>query len=98
MEHMPDGKKRAYTSVLSVMQVMEKKGLLSHSTEGNTHIYKPAVTEKQTVGGVLTQFVRNVFAGSKAAAVQHLLQGTTEAELTEIRKLLEEHRRGEKKS
>ena len=28
LEAMPDGKKRAYTSVLSVMQVMEKKGLL----------------------------------------------------------------------
>ena len=28
LEAIPDGKKRAYTSILSVMQVMEKKGFL----------------------------------------------------------------------
>ena len=29
LERLPDGKPRAYTSVLSVMQVMQKKGLLA---------------------------------------------------------------------
>ncbi len=29
LERMPDGKSRAYTSILSCLQVMEKKGLLS---------------------------------------------------------------------
>lgn len=98
MDMMPDGKKRAYTSVLSVMQVMEKKGLLTHVAQGNAHVYRPAVNEKQVVGGALKQFVRNVLAGSRAAAVQHLLHGTNEAELTEIRKLIESHRKGGKQS
>lgn len=94
MELMPDGKKRAYTSVLSVMQVMEKKGLLTHATQGNAHVYHPAVSEKEIVGGALKQFVRNVLAGSRAAAVEHLLQGSSEAELDEIRQLIAAHREG----
>lgn len=98
MESMPDGKKRAYTSVLSVMQVMEKKGLLTHATQGNAHVYHPAVSEKDIVGGALKQFVRNVLAGSRAAAVQHLLQGTSEAELAEIHHLIASHRKGAKHS
>jgi predicted transcriptional regulator len=98
LELMPDGKKRAYTSILSVMQVMEKKGLLTHATQGNAHVYRPAVSEKDIIGGALKQFVRNVLAGSKAAAIQHLLQGTSEAELAEIRQLIASHRKGGKHS
>ena len=41
LEAMPDGKARAYTTVLTVMQVMEK-GLLTHTREGMAQSYKPA--------------------------------------------------------
>ena len=34
LEAMPDGKDRAYTTVLSVMQVLEKKGLVGHTAAG----------------------------------------------------------------
>ena len=44
MEAMPDGKARAYTTILSVLQVMEKKGLLSHVAEGNAHVYQARVS------------------------------------------------------
>ena len=40
MDVMPDGKARAYTTILSVMQVMEKKGLVSHVAQGNAHVYQ----------------------------------------------------------
>lgn len=100
MEAMPDGKKRAYTSVLSVMQVMEKKGLVGHDVRGRTHVYRPAVTRKQMLGPMLRGLVKNVFGGSTATAVQHLLRETSVSgeELDEIRTLLREQEEGHRQA
>ena len=50
---MPDGKKRAYTTVLSVLQVMEKKRLVTHDRQGMTHVYRPTVRRRQVLGPLL---------------------------------------------
>jgi BlaI family penicillinase repressor len=88
---MPDGKKRAYTSVLSAMQVMEKKGLLTRSREGLTDRWRPAVSKSRVLGPFLRNLVANVFGGQSAQVMQHLLQETDvdEAELAAIRELLD---------
>ena len=99
IDALPDEKERAYTSVLSVMQVMQKKGLLKLAPErrGLAHIYTPAVTRRQALGPMLRGLVRKVFHGNAASAVQHLLteHRVSEEELAEIRRLLDqiEHKR-----
>ena len=95
---LPDKKERAYTSVLSVMQVMEKKGQLRHETEGNRHIYRPAVKQGEILGTFLKGLVSNIFGGSAANAMQHLLQTTPvgEEEIQAMRALLEAHARNKK--
>ena len=40
-DHLPDEKPRAYTTVLSVMQGLERKQLVKHTREGRLYIYKP---------------------------------------------------------
>ena len=42
-EALPDGKQRAYTTVLTTLQVMEKKGFVAHTREGLAHVYRPLV-------------------------------------------------------
>ncbi len=73
LESLPDKKERAYTSVLSVLQAMERKGLVDHTARGNTNVYRPLAQQQRTVGRVLGDIVRDVFGGSRTAAVQHLL-------------------------
>ena len=86
LDNMPDGKKRAYTSILSVLQVMEKKGYLSHDKDGLAHVFKPKVTKAQILEPYVQQIVRNVFGNSKAALVKMLLTlDVTSDELKEIR-------------
>lgn len=92
LEALPDGKRRAYTTVLSVLQVMEKKGLVAHSTRGAANVYAPQVTRRQVLGPLLRSLVTNVFGGSTPEAVMHLIRETEVSpdELDQMRRLLDE--------
>ena len=91
LKAMPDGKQRAYTSILSVMQVMEKKGLLKHTNRGVAHLYSPAVNRKKIIRPFMHKVVNEVFGGKPSAMMQALLTETpvSNDELAQIRKLLE---------
>ena len=91
LEAMPDGKKRAYTSILSVMQVMEKKGLLKHRNRGVAHVYSPAVSKRKIIQPFMRKILNEVFAGRPSAMMQALLTETTvsDRELAKIHKLLQ---------
>ena len=93
LEAMPDGKARAYTTILSVLQVMEKKGLVSHTTQSNTHLYAARVSRSRVTRPLLRGLVRDVFGGSPVAALQHLLAESEvdREDLAEIKRLLDEH-------
>ena len=94
MERLSDGKERAYTSVLSVMQVMQRKELLGIAKErdGLAHIFKPLVTREQVVAPLFRGLVQKVFGGNRHAAMQHLLQSETvdQSEIDELRALLDD--------
>ncbi len=94
MERLSDGKERAYTSVLSVMQVMQKKGLLAVADErdGLAHIFKPLVSREQVAVPLLRGLVTKIFGGRTRTALQHLLDvdSIDQAEIKEMRKLLDE--------
>ena len=95
MEVMPDGKERAYTTILSVMQVMEKKGLLGHTQQGQAHLYAAKVKRGQVVGPLMKDLLRNVFGGSKADVLQCLLDGAPADadDLAAIREVIREAER-----
>lgn len=91
-EALPDGKDRAYTTVLSVLQVMEKKGLIGHSPQGQAHVYHPLVKRGQVLRPMMRELVRNVFGGSPARALQSLLDGSKldADELAQIRQVIQD--------
>jgi len=101
MEHLPDGKPRAYTSVLSVMQVMQKKGLLKATKQKNgpANVYSPKRSREQIAGPLMKGLVSRVFGGSPALAVQQLLSGSDAAaeDVEAIRKFLDEFEASRKK-
>jgi BlaI family penicillinase repressor len=91
LNRMPDGKKRAYTSVLSVMQVMDRKGFLTRTREGLTDRWRPTVKESQILEPFMKTVVSHIFGGRAARAMQCLLGGgdVDRGEIEEIRKLLD---------
>ncbi len=98
LEAMPDRKQRAYTTILSAMQVMEKKGLLKHTRRGVAHVYRPAVAQQKIVQPFVRKVVTEVFGGRPAAVMQALLADgkVSDEELDEMRRLLDDARRAGK--
>jgi len=94
LERLPDGKPRAYTSVLSVMQVMQKKGLLSakRQKDGPANVYSAKRSREQVAGPLMQSLVRRVFGGDPALAVQQLLSSSNAAaeDVNAIRQFLDE--------
>jgi len=93
LNRMPDGKKRAYTSVLSVMQVMDRKGFLTRTREGLTDRWRPKVKESQILKPFMKTMVSHIFGGRASKAMQCLLDDgdMDREEIEEIRKLLDEY-------
>lgn len=92
LENMPDGKPRAYTSILSAMQVMDQKGLLAREREGITDRWRPAKPKRSIMGSYLGDLIDKIFGGKPSRAVQHLLESAPvdEKELADIERVIRE--------
>jgi BlaI family transcriptional regulator, penicillinase repressor len=53
-----------YTTVSTIIRILEKKGFVSHKAYGNTHLYFPLVSKKEYSRTQLKDFVSNYFNGS----------------------------------
>ncbi len=98
MEQLNQQRPRAYTSVMSLLNVMSDKGMLSREPHGRAFKYRVAKTKEKTLGSLVNDLVSRAFDGSKTALVAQLLDGSqpSDAELDEILKLIKRHRQGGK--
>jgi len=73
---------------------MTDKGLVKRNETARTHVYSPMAAQEQTERQLVQDLVDRAFGGSAAQLVLRALgaEGTTDAELTEIRKLIDEYR------
>ena len=89
---------RAYTSVMSLMNVMADKGLLGQKPKGRAFVYSARITQKKTQSRMLRDLLNRAFDGSASALVTHLLQQAKpdQAELDEIQQSIQrfEQKRG----
>ena len=53
-----------YTTVSTIIRILEKKNFVSHKAYGNTHLYYPLVSKKEYSRAHLKDFVSNYFNGS----------------------------------
>ena len=88
-------KKLAYTTVLTVMQKLEKAGWLDHRGEGNRYVYFPTRSRDEAGAGSVKGFVKRVFDGDAVAMFGHLIRTSdlTEEDLVELRKMISEKKK-----
>jgi BlaI family transcriptional regulator, penicillinase repressor len=84
---------RAYTSVMSLMNVMAEKGLLRRSPHGRAFVYEPASPRDQTLRSLLGETLERAYSGSASLLVAHLLDQSAPSaeELNQIRALLDDY-------
>jgi len=84
------GSRQPYTTVLGMIQTMEKAGLVLHAKEGAAHRYAAAVSSQEGTGRLLRDFVCRFFNGSAEALVLGLVgaRSLTPDDLKEIEEKL----------
>lgn len=91
-DRLAASKDTGYTTTLKIMQVMHSKGLLTRDEQNRSHIYHPAVEEKEIKKSLVQDFMGSAFGGSaKNLVMQALGQGKpSKEELDEIRAFLDQ--------
>jgi len=84
------GDQLAYTTVLSLLQVMEQKKLVDHRREGKAYVYIPLVEQQSTFRQLAGGFLEKVFDGAVAEYLVHALESKrlSAAELDELDAML----------
>ena len=72
---------------------MELQGIVEHEVQGRTYVYRPRLSEEQVSRSMVERLVDELFGGSPAALVSHLLESSEvdPGELEQIQKLIQEH-------
>ena len=62
----------AYTTVMTMMRILEQKGYLTKKAQDRAHLYAPTRPRQQVLGGMVRDFVDRVFDGAAAPLLLHL--------------------------
>jgi BlaI family penicillinase repressor len=91
-EALLDKRKIAYTTVMTMMKILETKGYLKKRRQDRAFIYRPAHPKNQVIGGMLREFIDRVFNGSAEPLLVHLVQSRQirEEDLQKIVRMIEE--------
>jgi predicted transcriptional regulator len=92
LAELPTDRKLAYTSVSTILRILEQKKVLGSRKEGRGHIYLPKLSKTDYEASALKNIVNKVFDGTPVAMVRQLLDTNdlTKNDLKEIQKLLNE--------
>ncbi len=73
MKELPRGERQPYTTVLGMLQNMEKAAYVAHDKEGVTHRYRPLISQSDATTTLLRDFTSRFFGGSAEALVAGLV-------------------------
>jgi predicted transcriptional regulator len=91
MKELPDGRDLAYTSVSTILRILEQKEILKVRKQGRGHVYIPVLTKSGYEASAVTEVVDRVFEGAPVLLVKQLLDSgkVSDADLAEMKEILE---------
>jgi BlaI family transcriptional regulator, penicillinase repressor len=89
-EALLERRKIAYTTVMTMMNILETKGYLRKRQQDRAFVYSPAEAKSKVIRGMVREFVNRVFNGSAEPLLMHLVEeeGLTEAEIAKIARMV----------
>ncbi|MDP2999913.1 MAG: BlaI/MecI/CopY family transcriptional regulator [Bryobacterales bacterium] len=91
-EALLERRRIAYTTVMTMMNVLERKGHLRKQREAKAFVYAATRPQRQVIGKMVREFVDRVFNGSARPLLVHLVEDRklSDDDLRELRRALEE--------
>jgi predicted transcriptional regulator len=86
----------AYTTVLTMLRILEQKGVVRRETDGRAHVYFPCIEREDAARSAVGELVRSFFANSKSALAVRLMTEVrpTGDELAAIKALVARYEEG----
>jgi BlaI family penicillinase repressor len=94
-ETMLEHRRIAYTTVMTMMNILEQKGYLKKEQGERAYVYQPTQPQKTVIRSMVREFLDRVFNGSAEPLLAHLVEDRrlTENDLEEIRRTIKAARR-----
>ena len=94
------GEELAYTTILSLLQVMEQKGLVDHVRHGRAYIYRPLIERKKTFRRLAGDFLVKVFDGAIDQYLVHAIENRklSSQELDQLESMIAQARQQQRQS
>jgi len=91
-EAMLERRRIAYTTVMTMMKILETKGYLKKRRRDRAFVYSPTRPKNQVIGGMVREFIDRVFSGSAEPLLVHLVKSRRlrERDLQKIVRMVEE--------
>jgi predicted transcriptional regulator len=91
LDVLNEGRERAYTSVMSLLNIMADKGLVKREPQGRAFLYEARKPRERTLGTIVGDVLGKAFEGSAHELVAHVLEQSrpSAAELEQIRQVIE---------
>lgn len=92
MAALPKERDLAYTSVSTMLRILEQKGVIKARKEAAGHVYVPILAQADFATASVERLVTDVFAGERTTLVARLIsdEGLERDELLRLRRLLDE--------
>ncbi|MEK6730630.1 MAG: BlaI/MecI/CopY family transcriptional regulator [Pseudomonadota bacterium] len=90
--HLPSNRQLAYTSISTILRILEKKNILISKKSGRSHVYVPKVTLETYTQKTVNKIIKQSFAGKPLALANYLLDNykLTSSEIDELETLIKE--------
>lgn len=75
-EQLRERRDIAYTTVLTMMKILEHKGYVTKTRADRAFLYRPARPRQQVLGGMVREFIDRVFDGASRPMLLHLVKQT----------------------
>jgi BlaI family transcriptional regulator, penicillinase repressor len=91
-EALRETRQIAYTTVMTMMKILEEKGYLKKTAADRAHVYRPAKPRQQVVGAMVREFLDRVFDGASDGLLLHLAKDNklTEKQRRIVKQLIKE--------
>jgi predicted transcriptional regulator len=74
MSHLPSQRALAYTSVSTILRILQQKKVLTAEKDGKQHIYIPAFNKQTFASHSVKKIVNQIFSGNSVELVAYLMK------------------------